>query len=489
MKKIVIIWTGTSWYLTAALLSHYFWENAVIILVGDFDWNSTIRVWEATITGINRVFNDLGINILKDISSSTIKLWINFVNWYGDNRWFHGFNLKWISDYGYLSIFYVYQKIRSNLSFSDYVYELTKLEQGLIYANLDHFMDYAYHISTEDLQQYLFKYLYWKVKYVKGKANSYLYDSEGNIRSIVLSGNNIIDNVDFIIDCQGFSSNIYFTNNFFYDFTSTWLINNRAIIFWKSYDEIWKKFQRPYVTSIAMDYWWVWLIPLKNMVSIGYVFPQEMVDDIKIIDEMKKKLDIQVKYNEIKVINFKSWFYQYSWFKNVLKIWLASWFIEPLESTGLSLIYSSIYKFIDLYNDGNYTQDTINKYNLWVRNNMISLRDFILFHYLIADKSNTYWDLVKKIILSANIIKLRKLFNKFSLNIDYLSKLDLSWLNDYLGFYSYLLVYLAFWYKNISDIKLKKFIQKYQILKFLQLKKSSLNMISYLRYLNQKKWG
>ena len=89
---------------------------------------------------------------------------------------------------------------------------------------------------------------------------------------------------------------------------------------------------------------------MKKRYGTGYVYSSKFTTD----EEAKKNYNEWLKKNhgvelneDPRIIHYKPGYYKKNWIGNCLSVGLASGFIEPLESTGLQILYNQI-QFLSL---------------------------------------------------------------------------------------------------------------------------------------------
>ena len=82
-----------------------------------------------------------------------------------------------------------------------------------------------------------------------------------------------------------------------------------------------------------------------------------------------------------------------AWRKNCVSLGLSSGFVEPLESTSIHLIMTSIFRLIRLFPFGGNRDSLIQRFNDETRVEMESVRDFIILHYKQTQRTDSeFWN-------------------------------------------------------------------------------------------------
>ena len=81
------------------------------------------------------------------------------------------------------------------------------------------------------------------------------------------------------------------------------------------------------------------------------------------------------------------------WNRNVVAIGLSSGFLEPLESTSIHLIQSTVAKLMTFLPQGAIQQADVDEFNRQVRFEFERVRDFIILHYHLTQRDDSpFWN-------------------------------------------------------------------------------------------------
>jgi tryptophan halogenase len=180
-----------------------------------------------------------------------------------------------------------------------------------------------------------------------------------------------------------------------------------------------KKEIKPYTIARAMEYGWLWQIPLQNRWGCGYLFDDKLIN----IDTIKKELESHFGFSiqSNRVIKFEAGRYENVWVNNCIAVGLSSGFTEPLEATSilLSLISLNELQSIDLFNTD---LSKVNVYNNKISKCNDEVVDFLQLHYITKRNENEFWKWYNdnKNISSnlSNILNLLRNGNELELDTD-----------------------------------------------------------------------
>lgn len=390
VKKIVIVGGGTSGWLSAALLLNHI-KGAQITII-DKEVGTPVGVGEGTLINFADFLIDCGFPVSDWFTKidATYKSGILFPGWNGEDKevW-HPFFKGAVNLVNGISVTDVWTN-HQDLDYKKFA--LGFYENSVTYKTVDtNRLDlYAYHVDCSKLVQYVKSKILQSVDYLQSDVVQINKDIDG-ITSLRLKNDQIIQ-ADLYIDCTGFKHllnddpiRVDLHNRLFCD---------TALATHVPYENREQELN-PYVISEQVDHGWIWNIPVKNRIGSGLVFNRSITD----IDEAKKYFvkywNNRIKEENLKLIDWTPYYNKNQWCKNTVAIGLSAGFIEPLESTGITLIMAGISKLRDLIIDNQYSQRDIDFFNLQMEIYFEDCIDFVSMHYSKPYKNTKFWNWVK----------------------------------------------------------------------------------------------
>ncbi|WP_370978227.1 tryptophan halogenase family protein [Agaribacterium sp. ZY112] len=407
-QKIIIVGGGTAGWMAAAALAND--QRELDITVIEAPNLGTIGVGEASIPGIRNFNASLGIDEIDFIKKThaTFKLGIQFEDWFNKgSQFFHPF-----SDYGqplngvdFHHYLYRCQKIKtnpkelSNFKLQDFcLASQVALDNRFAQPSVDsgHSLSdykYAFHFDASLYANYLKDYsIERKVKHIQAKVNEVHLAPDGNILSLNLD-NKQQHKADLFIDCSGFRA-LLIEGALKTGFTdwSHWLPVNSAIAIASEPH----KQPSPYTRSCAKEAGWIWQIPLQSRFGNGYVYCDNFISDDHALVELKKSINEKTT-SEARQLRFKTGIRNKFWNKNCVALGLASGFLEPLESTSISLIQTGLSRLLMFFPDNGFNKAETDEANRLALIEMERIRDFIILHYKYSQRQDSdFWRYVQE---------------------------------------------------------------------------------------------
>ena len=110
------------------------------------------------------------------------------------------------------------------------------------------------------------------------------------------------------------------------------------------------------------------------------------------MDEFKQSLGDLGRDAEPRVIPMRIGRNRNAWVKNCVSIGLANGFIEPLESTAIHMIDTSIRWLVTYFPNSDFAEPPRARYNKLVTKAYEEVRDFICLHYALGNRTDSpYW--------------------------------------------------------------------------------------------------
>ncbi len=403
VQSVVIVGGGTAGWMAAAVLSKAFSRGLSIKLV-ESDEIGIVGVGEATIPQIRHINAFLGLDeneFLRE-TGGTFKLGIEFAGWTRPgSRYIHAFG-----DIGMqisLAPFHHYWLRALAEGSKDAIWAYSLNAEAAVrnrFARMEQVatsrlsgVKYAFHFDAALYAQYLRKQAESRgVRRIEGKIVTVAQDAiSGRIAAVTLE-NGAVEAGDLFVDCSGFRGLlIEQTLHAGYEDWTRWLPCDRAVaVPCKHGAEV-----RPYTQAAARKAGWQWRIPLQHRVGNGHVYSSNHLSDDEAQSVLLANLEGEA-LAEPRLLRFTTGMRRAHWVKNCVAIGLASGFMEPLESTSIHLIQSSIARLISMFPDSRFDERLIAEFNNQSRYEFERIRDFLILHYHATQREDSeFWKYCK----------------------------------------------------------------------------------------------
>jgi tryptophan halogenase len=430
IKNIIVVGGGTAGWLTALYAKKKFYDAEVTVV--ESKNIGILGAGEGSTPSLINFLDYINIPVSKIIkdADATIKNGIKFTNWNGDGSYYyHGFasddevglssfdNPEILPKTNLLHV--VTSELGTPLSEVDFVEKIgEKNKVGFtlhpeykdqvitdpIFKYIMH-SNFSLHFNATKLASTLREIGEGRgVKVVEDEVKNIKQDKEGNISQLLLEKKDVLE-VDFVFDCTGFHRLI---------------IGNLYDAEWKSHEEKLPvnsavPFFLPieenipsYTEAIAMNYGWIWKIPLQSRYGCGYVYDSSLISEEEAIKELEKYLGFEPEYprKDKGGFKFNAGYYKTPWVKNCIAVGLSAGFIEPLEATSIWTSIISITNCMSNLNSlENIKEDIVKEFNEAFVEVNEEVVDFIHLHYLTKREDTEFWKKLKDSSKCSNFLK------------------------------------------------------------------------------------
>jgi tryptophan halogenase len=450
LRSVVIIGGGTAGWMTAASLAHRLQRLGAVITVVESSSIGTIGVGEATVPAIRRYFQSLGLDAFEVMKATngTIKLAIEFDGWKHEGHSFmHPFG-RYGLEAGPVAFHHLWNRLRQSMEkngdpgvLDEYAMGAQLARAGRVTIPPDHarvdfeHFDWAVHFDASRFATFLRAFAEkLGVRRIDARVAEVLGDGESeHIRGVRLDTGETLEG-ELFIDCSGFHRLLIESTlqAGFVDWRH-WLMCDRAVALPCAAGDA--ESIAPYTRSRALDAGWTWRIPLQNRVGNGYVYSSEHISDDQALTTLRGQLEGQA-LGEPNLVKFRAGHVRRFWIGNCVAIGLSSGFLEPLESTSISLIQMGIDKLLHYWPDSNIAPELAAEYNRLSVTEYERVRDFIILHYSANGRPGELWRCCREMPLPETLTHKIALYRARGLIVQYSSEsfFDPSWLCMYGNF-------------------------------------------------------
>ncbi|GAA6139707.1 tryptophan 7-halogenase [Arenicella sp. 4NH20-0111] len=400
IKKVVVLGGGTAGWMVASSLVTKLDGLGLKVTVIDSSKVEAIGVGEATLPSIRSFCSSIGIEEIDLMRSTkaTCKLGVEFIDWSKRGQsFFHPFGL-----YGtpFQSVDFYHYWLR--LFNEDKASSLEHYSLAAVLAKSGRFtrpvkqpsselsvFDWALHFDAG-----LFATVLKDHAIARGAVcldlevvDAELDPNTGDICKLVTDGMPVFG--DLFVDCSGFKSLLIGKAlGVEYEDWSNLLPTDSAIVSQCAN----KHGMQPYTQSTALEFGWKWRIPLQDRVGNGFVYSSSHCCDDIAEETFRNSLEGELLTSP-SLIRFKAGRRKKAWYKNVVSIGLSAGFVEPLESTSISLIETAIDRLLRFFPRSQVVPGAVEEFNYRTQMEIENIRDFIILHYAGSSRTDSeFWN-------------------------------------------------------------------------------------------------
>jgi tryptophan halogenase len=392
--RIVILGGGTAGWMSAAALARFAPPTHSITLI-ESEAIGTVGVGEATIPAImlfNQALELDEAEFLRETMGS-FKLGIEFAGWLKPGHsYMHAFG-EVGRQLGLLPFRHYWARGRklglakplAHYSPNELAARTGRAGPGAPGVSLP----YAYHFDAGLYAGYLRRYAEARgVTRHEGKVASVQRAENGDIAAVTTEDGRSFAG-GFFIDCSGFRGLLIEQElGAGYEDWRHWLPCDRA----GAGPSAASGDFTPYTRSTARAAGWQWRIPLQHRIGNGHVYCSEFISDDEATSVLLANLDGPPAADP-RPLQFVTGRRRKFWDRNVLAVGLSSGFMEPLESTSIHLIQSTITRFLTVLPGGPVDAAVRDGFNRRAALEFERIRDFLILHYWANQRhGEPFWD-------------------------------------------------------------------------------------------------
>lgn len=422
LGSIIIVGGGTAGWMTAAYLGRRLGPLGCSITLVESASTGTIGVGEATIPSLVRYLRTLGLPQDEFLvrCSATYKLGIRFSDWIGDGQdYWHPFGLCG-GRIDNIDLFHFWLRRRlagdETSAYAHYSLQALLCREAKAPRSVSGgspVMDsgsYAFHLDASAFAAYLReRSVASGVEHLFDDVTNVVRDENGHISAIETVGGRSLA-ADLYIDCSGFAGVLIGKglDEPWIDWSDT-LLCDRAVTLPLPRDEE----MAPFTRSTALSAGWMWQIPLSHRTGAGYVYssrhasPEQAADELMSRVKLKRPRAADMRHLKMRIGRRRRF-----WVGNCIAVGLAGGFVEPLESTGIHFIQAGMEFLMEFFPDRRCDRALRDAYNREMAALYDEVRDFILLHYVLARREESFWRDARAVPLPPSLEKAIALYDE-----------------------------------------------------------------------------